>query len=88
MRREDYVANAAADGLSATRWVRWAIYYDSDRAMQIAVTLTVQATSFYHEGLRESGECPMCGSINTDPWGGRHRNDSMGCCLEPPERTA
>lgn len=45
----------------------------------------IHAASLDHEAQREAGECPMCGSIYTDPWGGIHYNSSMGCCIEPSE---
>jgi hypothetical protein len=53
----------------------------------LAVEFAVEAANAYHEALREAGECPECGSIFTDPWGRRHYNQSLGCCIEPPERT-
>lgn len=58
----------------------------TDVAVALAVEFAVQAASLYHEAQREAGECPMCGAINTDPWGGVHYNTSVGCCIEPPDR--
>lgn len=41
-----------------------------------------EAASLYHEGQREAGECPECGSR---PYRGHYYNSSIGCCKEPPE---
>ena len=63
-------------------YVLW-LRYGFDEEAETMAQHAEQAASLYHEGLRLAGECPQCGAIYQDPWGGRHYNHSLGCCLEP-----
>lgn len=84
--------NAARTGEIAANYVRSYLQllretpaHDWGQVVAWAVERASDAASIYHEAQREAGECPMCGAIYTDPWGGRHYNNSVGCCIEPPE---
>jgi hypothetical protein len=75
---EQLLLDAALKGEEAVAWLDvYLTMADHQRYMDSLIACAVEAASLYHEALRVSGTCPMCGDRQ------RGYHSSLGCCLEP-----